>query len=87
MKHKKVFQQVCEGHTDANISFDALCGMLKFLGFDERIKGGHHIYTADGIDEIVNLQPRGSLAKPYQVKQIRRIIFKYRLGVDADDEI
>jgi hypothetical protein len=36
--------------------------------------------TKDGVKEILNLQPKGSKAKPYQVKQVRNLIIKYRLG-------
>jgi hypothetical protein len=32
------------------------------------------------VEEIINLQPAGSKAKPYQVKQVRGIILKYQLG-------
>jgi len=35
--------------------------------------------------EILNLQPKGSKVKPYQVKQVRGILVKYRLGeTDVD---
>ena len=44
---------------------------------------GANIFTRDGMEEILNLQPAGSKAKPYQVKQIRNILVKYRLG-EAD---
>jgi len=30
--------------------------------------------------EILNLQPLGSKAKAYQVKQVRNVILKYKLG-------
>ncbi len=30
--------------------------------------------------EIVNLQSRGGHAKPYQMRQVRQLILKYRLG-------
>ena len=30
--------------------------------------------------EILNLQPRGSLAKPYQLKQVRSVIVRYELA-------
>ncbi len=50
------------------------------MGFDERIRGDHHIFTKDGIEEILNLQPKRGKAKPYQVKQVRNIIFRYKLG-------
>ena len=54
------------------------------LSFAERIRGSHDIFTKEGVEEIVNLQPKGRQAKPYQVKQVRRVILKYRLGGSAD---
>ena len=47
-----------------------------------RTKGSHHIFTKEGIPEILNLQPKGSAAKPYQVRQVRGVILKYRLAGD-----
>jgi hypothetical protein len=32
----------------------------------------------------LNLQPKGRQAKPYQVKQVRGVILKYRLGGTPD---
>ena len=52
---------------------------MKQLGFRERIKGDHHIFTKEGVEEILNLQPKGAHAKPYQAKQVRNIILKYEL--------
>jgi hypothetical protein len=43
---------------------------LSALDFTERIRGDHHIFSKPGVAEILNLQPRGSLAKPYQAKQV-----------------
>ena len=59
--------------------------LLRSLGFDERIKGSHHIYSMGGIAEILNLQPKKGKAKVYQVRQIRNIILKYKLAGDKDD--
>lgn len=56
------------GNADGNIEFSALCQLLVRLGFSERIKGGHHIFTRDDVAEIINLQSKGSQAKSYQVK-------------------
>jgi hypothetical protein len=54
--------------------------MLRRLGFEERINGSHHIYSRDGVAEIVNLQPGDDgKAKPYQVKQVKEILDKYKL--------
>ncbi|MBL1208667.1 type II toxin-antitoxin system HicA family toxin [Geminocystis sp. GBBB08] len=65
---------------DENILFNDLCQLLKRLGFDERIRGSHHIFRKDGIAEKPNIQSDGNKAKAYQVKQIREIILKYNLG-------
>ena len=65
-----------------SILFADLRTVLDRLGFQCRIKGDHFIYTKDGVDEIINIQPVGSKAKPYQVKQVRNIILKYQLGGD-----
>jgi len=61
-----------------------MCQLLRRLGFEERIRGSHHIFTKEGIEEILNLQPKGSQAKAYQVKQVRAVILKYQLGGQDD---
>jgi len=47
------------------------------LGFKLRVQGSHHIFTKDGIADRINIQRDGSKAKPYQIKQIRRILLAY----------
>ena len=66
-----------------NIRFDDLRSLLTALGFVQRVKGSHHIFTKPDVVEILNLQPRGSLAKPYQVKQVRAVIVRYKLAEGA----
>ncbi len=77
---QKFLVTILSGKSDASIDFEALCAMLRRIGFTERIRGSHHIFTKDGVEEIINIQPKGRAAKPYQVKQIRNLIVKYRLG-------
>jgi hypothetical protein len=73
--------KVTRGSSDAGIRFEALCGLLGSLGFAERIRGDHHIFSREGVEEILNLQPRkDGRAKPYQVKQVRGVILRYGLG-------
>ena len=79
-KHEKLLIQILRGTSDANIRFEGLCSLLKHLELKERIKGSHHIFTMDGVEEILNLQPKGAKAKTYQVKQVRNVILKYKLG-------
>ena len=75
-----MLSQILQGTSDANISFEDLCNLLKKLGFDERIRGSHHIFRKEGIIEKINLQRDGSKAKIYQVRQVRNVILKYNLG-------
>lgn len=79
-QYEKTPWMVLSGSRDKNISFSDLCMVMSKLGFDHRIRGDHFIFTKDGVEEIVNIQPNGSKAKPYQVKQIREIILNYHLG-------
>ena len=78
-----LLSRVLRGNSDANIRFSDLRGVLLRLGFVERIRGSHHIFTRDGVQDILNLQSRGALAKSYQVKQVRKVLIRYKL-VDID---
>lgn len=79
-KYAKLREKILAGGADANIDFDALCQLLVRLGFAERIRGSHRIFSREDVVEIINLQPKGNNAKTYQVKQVRNILVSYRLG-------
>lgn len=78
--YRQLLERIIHGRSDANIPFARMCQLLKRLGFEERIRGSHHIFSRDDIEEIINLQSKGSMSKPYQVKQVRNLILKYKLG-------
>ena len=80
MNRGKVLERVLSRTSDANIRFDELCHLLSSLGFEMRVRGNHHIFRKAGVEEKINLQREGSEAKPYQVRQVRAVILKYRLG-------
>lgn len=82
---EKLLYSVLSGTQDQNILFSDLRKLLDHLGFQCRIKGDHFIYTRDGVEEIINIQPIGNKAKPYQVKQVRNLILKYQLGGDLHE--
>jgi hypothetical protein len=84
-KIEKIIEKILRGTSDKNISFHDLCQTLHHFGFEERIKGSHHIFFKQGVDEILNLQPKEAKAKPYQVKQVRDVIIKYSFGDDEDE--
>ena len=79
-KYQKLLLKILGGTSDTNINFSELRQLLLRLNFNERIKGDHYIFTREDILEIINIQPIGSKAKAYQVKQIRKLVVKYRLG-------
>lgn len=81
---EKLLLKILSGTQDASIQFSELQKLLEMVGFSVRIKGDHFIYTKSDIEEIINIQPKGNKAKPYQVKQIRNIILKYKLGGDLN---
>ncbi|MEW5966823.1 MAG: type II toxin-antitoxin system HicA family toxin [Pseudomonadota bacterium] len=68
------------GRSDDNIGFDELCHVLIGLGFPQRTRGSHHIFSHPDVLELINLQRDGGKAKPYQVRQVRAIILQYKLG-------
>lgn len=78
-KYAKLLEQILLGRSDANIEFEELRQLLLRLGFEERVRGSHRLYRKEGVVEKLNLQCDGAKAKPYQVKQVRGVILRYRL--------
>lgn len=60
MSKSKTLHKVLRGDSDNNIRFGDLCTLLLSLDFVERIRGRHHIFTREGVVEILNLQPRAA---------------------------
>ena len=78
-KYDKLFTNILSGRSDQSIRFTELTHLLRAMGFNERIRGDHYIYYRQDIEEILNLQPKGSQAKAYQVRRVRNMIIKYHL--------
>ena len=62
VKLKKLLEYILMRRGDANVQFESLCQLLKKIGFEERIRGDHHIFTMSGVEEILNLQPKNGKA-------------------------
>jgi hypothetical protein len=84
-KYEKLIVKILRANSDRNIDFDELLNLLLKFGFSCRISGSHHILSKAGVSEILNLQPKNGEAKPYQVKQVREVIIKYRLDIIKDE--
>ncbi len=70
---------ILSGRSDANIPCEQTRNMLPHLGFTERVSGSHHVFTKEGIEELINHQEIGGKCKPYQVRQMRTVAKKYNL--------
>ena len=80
MGSDKTLRRVLSGTADAAIRFEDLCHLLENLGFETRVRGSHHLFRKSGVEEKINLQRSGFQAKPYQVKQVRAMILRAKLG-------
>jgi predicted RNA binding protein YcfA (HicA-like mRNA interferase family) len=64
----------------ANARFEDVCQLAEALGFRlDRVSGSHHIFIHPAITELVNLQNVGGQAKPYQVRQLLRLVERHNL--------
>ena len=81
-KHDELIGRILSARSDANISFKDLRSLLLALGFDERVRSSHHIFSKAEIEELLNLQRYGNKAMPYQVRQVRALLLRYRLVED-----
>jgi hypothetical protein len=85
-RHGKLLTQLLGGRADANVGFDAMCALLRRLGFQERTRGSHHLFRRTGVEELINLQRDGDKAKVYQVRQVRAVLVRYGLTTIEGDE-
>jgi len=54
--------------------------LVESLGFRlARVNGSHHIFAHAALPELVNLQEVDGKCKPYQVKQVLKLIDRYNL--------
>ena len=80
-KHDKLLAKILVGTADAGVRFDEMRALLARLGFRERIRASHHIFTRPGIEALIDLQPRQAKCKPYQVRQVREILTKFNISL------
>ena len=84
-KYQKLLLKIQSGISDSNVEFEQLRRLLILFGFSERIKGSHHIFSKENIEEIINIQEIQGKAKPYQVKQVRNLILKHQLKLEENE--
>ena len=80
MNPRKVLEKALAG--SRNIRFADIIGLAEAFGFRlSRVSGSHHIFVHKDIPELLNLQDVGGKAKPYQVRQLLRLVERYNLTI------
>lgn len=80
-RYGKIRADILSGKADKNISEQDMKFFLSKIGtLHKRTNGSHMQYSIDDIPELINIQPENGKIKPYQVKEIRKIVNKYKLG-------
>lgn len=84
MDSARLFHRIAGGNV-ANVAFNDFARLLAHLGFvQRRIAGSHHIYAHPFVPELVNVQDLAGMAKPYQVRQVWRLVERYNLKLEGD---
>jgi predicted RNA binding protein YcfA (HicA-like mRNA interferase family) len=79
---KKLLQKIIL--SPRNVRFKEAVRLAEAFGFRlNRISGSHHIFVHPDISELLNLQNVAGKAKPYQVKQLIKIIEKHNLSMET----
>ena len=84
MKRRKLLARLVSGAVQ-NVAFSDLQSLLTGFGFDlRRLSGSHHVYAHPRIPELINLQDVGGQAKPYQIRQLLRLVERYNLELEDE---
>jgi HicA toxin of bacterial toxin-antitoxin, len=79
MNERKLLMRLARG-TVINVAFADLCNLAEALGFElRRVSGSHHIFAHPEVPHLINLQSLRGQAKPYQVRQLVRLVERYDL--------
>ncbi len=82
MSPEKLLRRLASGAL-SNVSFADMLRLAQGLGFSvARISGSHHILQHPAVPELLNLQEVGGQAKPYQIRQLLKLVERYRLALE-----
>ena len=84
MNRRKLLKKLSDGSFN-NVSFTDARNLLEGFGFHlSRINGSHHVFTNVGIQEQINFQDVNGEAKPYQLRQLIRLVERYNLNLEDE---
>ncbi|MFB3891462.1 MAG: type II toxin-antitoxin system HicA family toxin [Phycisphaerae bacterium] len=85
MNRKKLLLKLSQGAV-SNIAFGDIVSLAEGFWFVlSRVSGSHHIYAHPQVRELLNLQIVGGKAKPYQIRQLLRLVELYNPSLEEDE--
>jgi predicted RNA binding protein YcfA (HicA-like mRNA interferase family) len=76
---RKLLMRMARGAV-TNVAFADVRRLAEALGFElRRVHGSHHVFAHPDIPELINLQAVHGQAKPYQARQLLRLVERYDL--------
>ena len=82
MKRRRLLRRLSSGEV-YNVAFADFVDLLNGFGFRlVRTSGSHHIFSRPNLNENINLQPVRGEAKPYQIRQLLRLVERYNLPLE-----
>lgn len=83
MNRRRLLRRLAGGAVN-NVAFKDIVDLAQAMGFREvRVAGSHHIFANDNVPGLLNLQEVDGEAKPYQVRQLLRMIERYNLKIEG----
>jgi predicted RNA binding protein YcfA (HicA-like mRNA interferase family) len=80
MNSRKLLEKAL--NSPQSLRFSEILKLTQAFGFQlDRISGSHHILRRAGIPELVNVQNVGGMAKPYQVRQLLKLVERHNLSL------
>lgn len=85
MNRRQLLRRLVQGALH-NVAFSDLVNLAEGFGFQlVRVSGSHHIFTHPDIAELVNLQSVRGEAKPYQIRQLLRLVERYNIELEEEE--
>lgn len=82
VNRRRLLLRLTQGYLH-NVAFGDMIDLLEGFGFRlDRRTGSHHLFVHPNVPEVLNFQPEGSQAKPYQIRQFLRLIEEYQLRLE-----
>jgi predicted RNA binding protein YcfA (HicA-like mRNA interferase family) len=83
MNKQKLLQKALSG--SKNIRFSEAVALAQAFGFRlARVSGSHHIFVHADIPQLLNLQEVDGKAKPYQIRQLLRLVERHNMLMGDD---